>query len=493
MRVLKGSPWLTSLGVVMAVLVLTGARAEADTTSDRSGSIVIFPKVIADSSRDTLISLTNTSNMQRFAHCEYTLGVGVCSLPPGGLCTSNLDCSDEPGDFCDIVWATRNFDLILTVQQPTIWRVSTGRVFDPSLPANGQCIEDGRKCPGFFFTTVPNGGDPSGNLPPPPGGGIFQGELRCVQVEVDGSASAANSLKGEAIIESLGTNQISIYNSVNIQAPSGGGSADSIFELNDAEYYACPRQLTVNHYVPGATDLIANAFDPGNCTGGCPVRTELTITPCRVNYVTEEPPFIAVQRNFFDEFESTGSAFFDLFCWANLPVLPDGLVVNPATFARTVVRTKGWDDEVGVVAGGGICIAGNLPMQAQARKNCLLDTDCGAGGVCGPPTGILAIVEEFHMTDSSLAFFGAHAATNAHMVDLDLTGSGDVGRLGRCRGAISTVCANDTDCGGSGFCRIGAAVVCSSDAGCGGDLNQCDICMFDEITFDPALIIPDPS
>ena len=46
MRVQKRNPWLFSLGVVLAAMVLWGSQAGADVTSDRPGSVVIWPKVI---------------------------------------------------------------------------------------------------------------------------------------------------------------------------------------------------------------------------------------------------------------------------------------------------------------------------------------------------------------------------------------------------------------------------------------------------------------
>jgi len=109
MRVQKRNPWLTSLGVVLAVIALMGGRAAADVASDQAGSIVIYPKVIADGTRDTIISLTNTSNMQAYVHCEYVQGTGICSNSPIDapvFCTplnpagASPDCTSVPGEIC---------------------------------------------------------------------------------------------------------------------------------------------------------------------------------------------------------------------------------------------------------------------------------------------------------------------------------------------------------------------------------------------------------
>ena len=54
MGVSKRNPWLSGLGVLLAVLAGYVGQVRADVTSDTPGSIVIFPKVIADGTRDTL-------------------------------------------------------------------------------------------------------------------------------------------------------------------------------------------------------------------------------------------------------------------------------------------------------------------------------------------------------------------------------------------------------------------------------------------------------
>ena len=43
----------------------------AGVTTEKSASILVFPKVIADGNRDTIIQITNTSNSIQYAHCFY--------------------------------------------------------------------------------------------------------------------------------------------------------------------------------------------------------------------------------------------------------------------------------------------------------------------------------------------------------------------------------------------------------------------------------------
>src|SRR4051812_42102203 len=71
MRVLMRNPWLMSLGVLFAGLTLSARTASADASTDRGGSIILFPKVISDGTRDTLIQISNLNNVVVYAHCMY--------------------------------------------------------------------------------------------------------------------------------------------------------------------------------------------------------------------------------------------------------------------------------------------------------------------------------------------------------------------------------------------------------------------------------------
>ena len=91
-------------------LGLLAKPATAKVTTEQSASILIFPKVIADGNRDTIIQITNTSNDMRHAHCFYVNGaLTIPSLPPGP--------NNKP------LWTETDFDIWLTKQQPTHWVV----------------------------------------------------------------------------------------------------------------------------------------------------------------------------------------------------------------------------------------------------------------------------------------------------------------------------------------------------------------------------------
>src|SRR5258706_14271580 len=126
MRVVKRNPWLAGLGALLAMLTLSVGTATADTSADRGGSIIVFPKVISDGTRDTLIQISNLNNSVVFAHCMYLdASPEIPGLPVG------------PGNprRCQ----ERDFAITLTRQQPTVWRVSTGRLLDNFDSIIGAC------------------------------------------------------------------------------------------------------------------------------------------------------------------------------------------------------------------------------------------------------------------------------------------------------------------------------------------------------------------
>ena len=97
-------------GVLVSVLVLSSA-ARAEVSSDFSGSVLVYPKVIWDSGRDTVIQLSNTSNNVVHAHCFYVNAQEFQGNPR---------------------WQVTDFHLWLTRQQPVHWVASNGRAVNPT-------------------------------------------------------------------------------------------------------------------------------------------------------------------------------------------------------------------------------------------------------------------------------------------------------------------------------------------------------------------------
>jgi hypothetical protein len=102
-------------GVLGSVLALASV-ARAEVSTDVSGSVLVFPKVVFDGGgaedRDTIIQISNTSNNMVHAHCFYVNGA--------------------PDLLGNPLWQITDFDIWLTRQQPTHWVASQGRQINPS-------------------------------------------------------------------------------------------------------------------------------------------------------------------------------------------------------------------------------------------------------------------------------------------------------------------------------------------------------------------------
>jgi hypothetical protein len=172
MRALYRS-WLLGIGMLCVFAGAAGSQAQQTRSgTDRPGSILMFPKVVRTGQRDTIVQITNTGNSINWVHCFYL------SAPDGS-------------GYCGAV----DFELVLTRQQPTQWRVSQGRRVDPT----------------DSFGSAGAGFDP-GLIPPVPPG--FQGALVCVEVDANGNPLGQNRLKGEVTIMDDSTGDVSKYNAI---------------------------------------------------------------------------------------------------------------------------------------------------------------------------------------------------------------------------------------------------------------------------------------
>lgn len=278
--------WLAPAAIVQAQEV---ARA----TSEVSGSVIVFPKVIWDGTQDTIIQIANTGNQMVIAHCNYVNAAPVNpSLPPSA--------TNPP------LWVKTDFYLYLTRQQPTMWAVSGGRRTQ-SEP----------------FGAYGSGFDP-GLVPPMPIG--FQGELRCVQVDDSLMPLPANRLRGTATLRTA-TGDLAVYNGIALPANPATGTGNEL-ELTltpgnrGGAYAACPDVTILNHVAHGAPSAALSSsqslLEAGACDGGnCPVNTELTLIPCGQDLENLQPSRVTLGFLVWDEFESrlSGSTVVD--CWMN--------------------------------------------------------------------------------------------------------------------------------------------------------------------------------
>ncbi len=438
MRGLTRSHWLLGLGVLLAIPVVIGRTARADINTDEPGSIIVFPKVVANGERDTVIHLTNTSNMNLGVHCFYTNAYSTCENDPNTVCTSDLGCQDpnDPNDVCIPRWEAFDFDINLTPQQPTFWRVSTGRASDVfATPCTGSTTcsctvgaGGGLSCPGFTSTL---------GAFTPAQGEQFIGELRCYEVDPLDPDSlqpmAFNKLKGEAFLETLDSGEISAYNAITVQANTSleGGLNDDLdlflnrVNMGNGEYNACAESISFTSHGLDDDAAILN-------TGG-EVDTEMTLVPC--SFIESEPVPVQVTILSYDQIEGRNSQSLDFPCYfsermsnPNLSFLWDADSNPDAQFTKTEF----------VVNQGTLCWTGEFKGEScNTNADCegaieLPNSNSGLILGCLPAPGVFGVHEEFYSQGerpegSAAASMYNHGAkdTDDLMIVNDLGGGGD--------------------------------------------------------------------
>lgn len=407
MRRQRGLVGLTGLATLVGLgLIANPAVAQPGTvvTTEQSASILVFPKVIADGIRDTIIQITNTSNDMRQAHCFYVDGAPTNPLlPPGSL---NPPLCQET-----------DFDIWLTRQQPTHWVVSTGRWSNPAVaqcggtpPVTCCALKNAGACPG---TTETSGGkvdpaccDAGLNLSAiPPVAPDFTGELKCIEVDASGAPESGNALKGEATLEDIATGDVSKYNAIGIQgndnqlgddvlclgsptAPHPISASGGDLCPTGNEYAGCPQEWRLDHAARGALDPVISdqSFCTTEPTVPCSsISTNLTVVPCTENFETQALTAVTLQFLVTNEYEQTLSASTTFACWASfdlgapntdlLPGISD--IFNAGTLGGELAQTR---------------------MRSAA----------------GTPGGTLAVIEETHQDLVNGHF--ARSAQNGHMI-----------------------------------------------------------------------------
>lgn len=360
------------VGVLVALssVVVWAGVASADITTEKGASILVWPKIIANGTRDTLIQITNTSNSMVRAHCFYVNGA-----------LANPD--ERPGPLNQPLWQEIDFTIQLTRQQPTQWTVSLGRFVNP---LDGSCNPMTSFCPDAGF-------DP-GRVPPVVPD--FTGELKCIEVDESGAPVSGNHLLGLAtIFEDSDTpiapdtfvsiNGVSKYNAIGVQGDEnngddvlvlGGGQCagnGNVCQSDDdcgdqgpcaIEYGACPQTWILNHLADGAPNL-ALLYTPSDLPTEPFTETELTVVPCTQNFETQIPTTVTLQFISINEFESQFSVSTSVTCWGNFRLSEIG--ATALTFAG-----QGIPDP-----------QGTMFLQTRMRP---------AGGT---PYGVMMVAEEF--------------------------------------------------------------------------------------------------
>jgi hypothetical protein len=341
-------------------------------TTEESASILVFPKVIADGQRNTIIEITNTSNMPQHAHCFY---VNAAPRDPSRPISINPSNPNDPTANPPL-WTEIDFDIWLTRQQPTHWVVSTGRL---DFPGERDCraVDCDATTSGTPDADCCDVGFDPGRVPPV--APDFTGELKCIVTMNDGvPLPVGNVLRGAATIEDVGSGDVTRYNAIGIR-----GFDDAVFDNVlclggdvspecplGAEYEACPSEWILDHPAAGAPDLAVDSQDSCEEPPCSTVTANLTLVPCSQDFEAQDPQPVTLQFEVFNEFEERLSASTTFQCWASYELsgaepsvaLPYGgisSVFDAGTIKGTTLKTK-----MRVVGGKGV-----IPVITETHTN----------------------------------------------------------------------------------------------------------------------------
>lgn len=323
------------VGLVLVATVLgLASTARGLSTSDKPAAILVWPKIVVDTSgtlegrpTDTIIQLSNTDDDKlRQAHCFYVNANGHCgasALQPGRICRDSTDCptgTTDSGAFAPCIpgWSEIDFQIRITPEQPLVWRASEGlSMSQVPLPNPGQCsnnptiacnpLSSINTCgSGTCVAVASNAGT---GIPPAPED-PFVGTLKCIQFDPDqrppapDQSNSTNRFTGEAAIEacleSTCTNGVDVekYNAVGFRHRTPVADHPGEVRMDGTQYEACPSMLILNHIFDNAPDPLSTA------TANVPtVTTDLTLVPCGDDFLRQEPGNATAQYLVFNEFE----------------------------------------------------------------------------------------------------------------------------------------------------------------------------------------------
>lgn len=244
------------------LLLLPVAAVRAEVSTDRPGAILIFPKIISDRDRDTVIQISNNTGARVFLRCFY------------------IDGRSDRGPS----WSVTDFNITLTQLQPTVWVVGEGL---PAVPSDR---------PDDLYP---------GPIPPVTDG--FEGTLRCVVVDAGERPVGVNALTGEGTIIDRDSGSPRKYSAVSIRG-FAANNGDNILLLNEVEYAACPRVLMLNHFFDGSPDPVRDS----------PIYTRLTVVPCSMDVENSVPGSSTLQFEVVNEFEQRLSTSMSVECYSDI-------------------------------------------------------------------------------------------------------------------------------------------------------------------------------
>ncbi len=325
-------------GLALGVATLGGPTTAANATigSDASGAILIFPKVVVDTSgvlfgrpTDTEIQITNTSNSIVGVRCYWVNATGHCSNAPNIACTPETASSRCPtGGRCVESWTETDFRFRLTKRQPISFNAADGLT---TFPLSG-----GAQGPGGQTNA-------DSSIPPVPDD-PFIGELKCVQVNPDDfrptigfnpANNAAGDLAGHATIVSAprlgGDVDARKYNAITLKSTTVNNQDDTlVLGGPDAEYDGCPNVWILNHFFDGA--IIQSHFSGGSPTLSQTATTDITVVPCSEDFLLQENNLGGATLQFliFNEFEQRFSSSTRFTCFREVQL--SDIDTRPGTF-----------------------------------------------------------------------------------------------------------------------------------------------------------------
>lgn len=412
---------LTLMGAAGALwglsALLLSPMAHGATYSDTGAAVLVWPKVVVATQRDTVITITNSARSQTAAHCFYVNANSRCSNSLEA-CSTSSDCFDVASGItgnCVGGWIEVNFDVILTPEQPVAWSAASG------------LGNSGLSCPGGLFggscAKVCSGGSSSGfpcSLPsdcpggtcqfasnagtrvPAVGENPFVGELKCIESDpitrlpkacttLDCNADPANccraDLEGTAIITTVGGPSSIVdterYNAVGLR-PTGFNNGDRLLTIGGTppsptttcldlppetrcEYQPCSDVLVFNHLFDGAVDPISGTFV---------AESELSLVPCTQDFLTQRIPQVTAQFLVYNEFEQRLSTSRLVSCVLDTPIsLIDTVQPNRSIFSAALQGTVAGQTRITGVGGGligaatlNLCAPGVPPAAPVCRS-----------------------------------------------------------------------------------------------------------------------------
>ena len=377
-----------TMAIATALVISGGQGARADVASDRPAAILIYPKIVVNSSAgiDTVIRLTNTSTAAPInVHCFYVNANSYCTND-GSICTDS--CSG--GGACAPGWVETDFNIVLTAGQPIEWEAADGlRGHGLPLPV-GHCTQNPRLACG----TGPNGDawcaqfgagicgpSNSGTNIPPVGEDPFVGELKCIAFDDNFvSPIARNDLKGEANIETSTESDLDVasYNAIGLQATAAAGTpiTDNPLVLgpaSDGDYNGCPNVLILDNFFDLAADPIS----------GSTITTDLTLVPCSEDFLRQIGGSATVQYLVYNEFEQRLSTSRLVDCFQEIQLCN----IDTTQCPRSIFA---------------VGLQGTLT--GQTRLNPVVNPTSRL------PSGLLGVAIESHGTAASSAAFNLHFA-----------------------------------------------------------------------------------